>query len=163
MPAPPEPAPASDARGADVRLPPPLSFAMTILLAALFDRRWPWPISEGVWATALGWVLVAIAILLLGAATQQFRRHRTAVEPWKPTTTLMTDGLFAYSRNPVYVALVLLTVGLGFTGNNLWLALAGLPAALLVYWTAIRKEEHYLERKFGEDYRRYCQRVRRWL
>jgi len=99
----------------------------------------------------------------LALATRLFRRHRTAVEPWKPTTTLLTEGLYAYSRNPIYLALVLLTVGMGFLGNNLWLAVAGLPAAALVHWTAIRKEEHYLEEKFGEDYRNYRQRVRRWL
>ncbi len=81
----------------------------------------------------------------------------------QPSTAIITTGPFRYSRNPAYVALTLLCVGLGVLLDNPWILVLLLPAVLLVHFGVVRREERYLERRFGEEYRRYKASVRRWL
>ncbi len=76
---------------------------------------------------------------------------------------LVTDGLYARSRNPIYAGFCLVNVGLGLVTDNLWLVLSALPGAWLVTKIAIEKEEAYLEQVFGQAYLDYKDKVRRWL
>jgi protein-S-isoprenylcysteine O-methyltransferase Ste14 len=92
-----------------------------------------------------------------------FKKHQTAIQPWKTTTVLVTDGLYARSRNPIYAGFCLVNVGLGLVADNLWLVLSALPGAWLVTKIAIEKEEAYLEQVFGQEYLDYKDKVRRWL
>jgi protein-S-isoprenylcysteine O-methyltransferase Ste14 len=83
--------------------------------------------------------------------------------PWKPTTEIISTGIYRFTRNPMYVGLALVQTGLAVAMANLWLV-ALLPVVLaVVYATAIRHEEAYLERKFGEAYLDYKRSVRRWI
>ena len=83
--------------------------------------------------------------------------------PSKPTTTLITDGPFRYSRNPGYLGAAMVYAGVASVANALW-AILLLPVMLLVMRrTAIEREERYLEGKFGEEYLNYKARVRRWV
>jgi len=81
----------------------------------------------------------------------------------KPTTALVTEGPFRYSRNPIYLALTLLYVGVALLINALWILLLVVPAVLVLRYGVIAREEAYLTRKFGEAYRQYMAQVRRWL
>jgi protein-S-isoprenylcysteine O-methyltransferase Ste14 len=81
----------------------------------------------------------------------------------KPTTALVTEGPFRYSRNPIYLALTLLYVGVALLINALWILLLIVPVLLVIRYGVIAREEAYLTRKFGDTYRQYTARVQRWL
>lgn len=153
----------SDEKGAAVRFPPPLIFLSFIILGWVCDRFWP--IALGV---ADGLKPVGIAVLLLGIAVAilingEFKRRGTAIEPWKPTTLIVTSGFYSWSRNPIYTAFCFGNIGAGLALDSFWILISFIPAALLLYYLAIAKEEAYLEKKFGEEYIAYKNKVRRWL
>ena len=115
------------------------------------------------WRRGIALVLIAAGLVIEGAAAGRFRRARTAVEPWKPSTALVTDGIYGLTRNPIYLGFAVTYVGLG-VGLDSPLALAMVfPCLIVMDRFVIAREEAYLERKFGEPYRAYRQRVRRWL
>lgn len=153
----------NDEKGAAVRFPPPLIFL--ILIAIGFGLNYLWPVSLGVASEfrpigiALTLFGVAVAILVNGT----FKRVGTAIEPWKPTTNVITTGFYAWSRNPIYVGFCFFNIGIGIAMNNFWILVSFIPGAVLVYYLAIAKEEVYLEQKFGEEYLNYKNKVRRWL
>ncbi len=111
----------------------------------------------------LGWALVALALLLSGSAAFLMFRAGTTPNPRRPTTALVAHGPYRFTRNPMYLALALLYLGLSLLVNSAW-PLALFPVALMLVerWVIVR-EEAYLERVFGEAYRAYKARVRRWL
>ena len=128
-------------------------------MQALFPFSFGW---SG-WLAHLGLLVLAVAALVALLSLLQFLRAGTHVEPWHPTTTVIRDGLFRYSRNPIYLSFCIATAGVGLWLNNAWILL-GLPAlVLLLHYLAIAREEKYLEGKFGEPYREYRRQVRRWL
>ena len=106
---------------------------------------------------------MAIATCLLLASVLTFLRHKTGIEPWKPATALLTKGVFAYSRNPIYLGFCFLVSGIALYLNTVWLLLSLFPSVWLLMRWVISKEERYLEQRFGEHYLCYKQRVRRWL
>jgi protein-S-isoprenylcysteine O-methyltransferase Ste14 len=106
-------------------------------------------------------VLVSLPLAL--ATLRVLSRAHTPVDPTKPTTALVTEGPFRYSRNPIYVALTLLYVGVALLINALWILLLVVPAGLVLRYGVIAREEAYLTRKFGDAYRHYTAQVRRWL
>lgn len=146
-----------------VRLPPPLVFGVFLALGVLGQSNW----IKGVLGP-LPLVIGAGTIFLIAciAALREAKRHHdagTAVEPWKPTTVILDDGLYAYSRNPIYVGMTLAYISVAL-GAMSYLALALLPFALLIIrYHVIAREEAYLERKFGDIYLNYKTRVRRWI
>jgi len=146
-----------------VLAPPPLIFAGALILGWLLDRMVPQPVLPAAIAPWAGGVLVAAALALAGAAAREMRRIGTAVDPYTPSTALVLTGPFARSRNPIYVALVLLSLGLALLVNALWCAVLLLPAVIVLRRFVVAREEAYLERRFGDDYRRYCARTRRWV
>lgn len=152
-----------DRKGAAVKFPPPAIFVILIFIGAGLDYVWPIgvgvPASFEVVGIALVLFAVAVAILVNGS----FKRLGTAIEPWKPTTKIITSGFFAWSRNPIYTGFCLFNIGLGIAFNSFWILISFIPAAILVYYIAIAKEEAYLEKKFGEDYIAYKNKVRRWI
>jgi protein-S-isoprenylcysteine O-methyltransferase Ste14 len=106
---------------------------------------------------------IAIALVLMGWAVATFARLRTPVIPIRRARTLVEEGPFKLTRNPMYLGFTVLYVGIVFVANALW-PLVFLPEAIaLTYLFAIRLEEEYLKREFGEAYTAYCARVRRWL
>ena len=154
---------ASDKKGAAVRFPPPLVFVISILCSLLFHWFYPLSISSIDCLGYLGGVIVLASILLLAKVFFAFRRAKTHIEPWKPTKHIITTGLFAYSRNPIYLAFCLITIGTALLINSVWTLISVFPAAYILYVIAIKKEEAYLSAKFGQEYLDYKTRVRRWL
>src|SRR5262249_41117869 len=132
---------------------------------------WPWPLLPTGWPTSaaallrygMGSGLVALGMIPMTLGVRAFRRAGTNVETPKPAIRLVTDGIYAWSRNPMYVALVLLFAGSAVLANSGWLGLALMLFVVLLQVGVIAREERYLARKFGAPYLGYRARVRRWL
>lgn len=144
--------------------PPPLIF-LTPLLLGLALRWAPVPAPALDLRLRLG---VGLPLVVAGAALgvwglATMRRARTPAEPWKTPRALVTDGPFARTRNPLYVAMALIVAGLALALDALLALPLLVPALLVVRQGVVLREERYLERKFGDEYRAYCARVRRWL
>ncbi len=149
----------------ELRVPPPrvallCAAAMHGLESLARSWRWALPYSKYVAVTA---VALGIVIALLGAVS--FRRHQTTVDPLHPekATTLVTTGIYAYTRNPMYLGLLVVLIGVA-----VWLGNALAPVMLVIFVLYIARfqivpEERVLHAKFGEDYAAYIRRVRRWL
>ena len=152
-----------DKKGPGVKLPPPLVFIVALIAGAVIQAVWPVGLSDSLLLRYLGVTLCVLAIVALIAIGLMFHRHKTSIKPWEPTNKVMSHGPYAYSRNPIYVGFCFIAIGIGLAQNSLWLTLSFLPAAFIVFHTAIVREEKYLEKKFGEEYRRYKEKVRRWL
>ena len=90
-------------------------------------------------------------------------RAKTSFDARKPTSALVTSGIFRVSRNPTYLSLALLQAGLAFAFQSFWLLLLVVPAVALTHWGVVLREERYLDHKFGDEYSQYARRVRRWL
>jgi protein-S-isoprenylcysteine O-methyltransferase Ste14 len=151
---------------AGVFVPPPLLFLIPMLATAMLHSRRPWAISDGP-ATALafaGFAAIAVGIAIGLASVDRFWKANTTILPaGRPTTAIVERGPYRFTRNPMYVAMACAYVGLGLVLNNMW-ALIPLPFVLaIVDRSVIRREEQYLAAKFGDAYRAYCTRVRRWL
>jgi protein-S-isoprenylcysteine O-methyltransferase Ste14 len=152
---------------AGVIAPPPLIYAGGLLAGGIFGRLVPslaWPLDIAVEGARLAGVAsLALGILLLAAGLLQFRRHGTPVPPHRPTTALVTTGVYRISRNPLYLALTAIYLGIGLLLPSLPVLALVLPVLVAMRFGVIAREERYLEGKFGEDYRAYKTRVRRWL
>lgn len=155
----------SDRDTAGVIAPPPLIFVSILAAGLAIDflvYRMPTgltPLPRGVSGVAL----TGLAILIVLAAWLRFRRAGTPVEPWRTSTTLVTDGIYGWTRNPMYLAMVLFYLAIALAVDSLVTILFLMPLLVLLHYGVIRREERYLERKFGESYRIYKQRVRRWI
>lgn len=146
-----------------VKIPPPLIYLLGVVLGAWLDRRFPlftYPERPARIAAILcGFLWVVFSLSAIGL----FFRARTSLIPIRPAKTLVTAGVYRISRNPMYIGLVFLYVGL-----TLWFGL-GWPFLLLpfvvalIQVSAIAPEERYLRRRFGQTYLDYQASVRRWL
>ncbi|MFN2400397.1 MAG: isoprenylcysteine carboxylmethyltransferase family protein [Gemmatimonadaceae bacterium] len=149
-----------------VRFPPPLIFVAGFLAGWLVERALPLGFPAGGRSpatSAAGWLLIGTGLAVGGWAFATFRRHHTAVFPNRPATSLVTEGPYRFSRNPMYVGLTLVYVGLSLLSGIFW-PLIFLPLVLLLLWVAvIRREERYLTEAFGSEYPAYQAGVRRWL
>ncbi len=146
----------------DLPIKPPFVFLIAIMVGALLYLVWPRPIRpEGMAWIGQGVLLAA----LLGIAwlVWTFRRQQTAVEPWKATTMIIDHGLYARSRNPIYLGFALAQIGVALWANQLAILIMVLPAVVFTDRAIIRREEAYLTRKFGAPYAAYCAKVRRWI
>lgn len=150
-------------RGPGVKFPPPLIFVSFLLFAYWLERSYSLPISDGGWLYLLAGILVCLGLSIGVLSAWQFWWAKTHIEPWQPASRLIISGIFAYSRNPIYVAFILVSLAAGLWLNSLWIVFSVLPAILVLYVFVIRKEERYLEKRFGTAYLDYKETVRRWL
>ncbi len=140
---------------------------MLIFGTAMWALNHYWPvliIVPEAWSR-WGWAVMAAAPVAPIAAIIQFRRAHTTVNPHKPetATTLVTSGIYAWTRNPMYLGLSILLLGWGIKLGSLSPLAGPLLFIPLIWYVQIRAEEHVLQIRFGEDYERYCRRVNRWL
>lgn len=146
-----------------VKVPPPLIYVAGFLVGIVVELLFPISALPLPLALAAACTGLAIWLALDGAAMLQFRSARTSMIPMKPSTALVTSGPYRVTRNPMYVGMAVLYAALALALGVIW-ALAILPFVLLaVDRLVIAREEPYLERKFGDEYRQYKGRVRRWL
>jgi protein-S-isoprenylcysteine O-methyltransferase Ste14 len=152
-----------DQDNAGVIARPPVLYGTAFLLGMAIELALPTSFRAGLSVPALGLVLVLGGFGLMAAAMRYFRLAGTPVETYLPSTELVTAGPYQLSRNPIYLALTLIYAGLALAVDSLW-PLAALPLLLAVmHFGVVRREEAYLEQKFGDTYREYRTRVRRWV
>jgi protein-S-isoprenylcysteine O-methyltransferase Ste14 len=145
------------------RILPPVWLVFTILAEYILHRWLPLlELVNAPWKYS-GVVLILLGIAMAGTAAQLFKRAATPVIPFERSTALVTTGWFRYTRNPMYMGMVLVLAGIAITFGSLgaWLPIPVFIAIIRLNF--IRGEERFLEEIFGEDYRRYKLRVRRWL
>jgi protein-S-isoprenylcysteine O-methyltransferase Ste14 len=145
------------------RLWPPVAIGGPLLVGWLATRLGGDPVDLGGWRVPLGWALVLSFVGWNGWSLWLFGQHQTGLLPGQPTNAMIEEGPYRVSRNPLYVGLLTLYLGLALLAPTFW-ALALFPTAvLLVLWGAIRPEERFLHERFGAAYDDYARRVRRWL
>ncbi len=152
-----------DDETARVVAPPPLIFGTALVTGWLLNWLVPAPVAPVAFARGAGALLAAGGLAFGVMAWRELGRAATAVNPYRPTTSLVRSGAFAYSRNPLYVALIALSLGAALLANALWCVVALVPAVAVLRLGVISREEAYLERRFGEQYRVYRAATRRWL
>lgn len=153
-----------DSDSAKVTFPPPFIYLGMLLLGLALDRILPWSVGlTEIGRFGGGGLLIASALIYLVAAAGGFRKADTDVKPWKSTSAIVDDGVYAFTRNPMYLGMALFYAGLGLLFSSLGVFLL-LPVLIAIIQTqVIAREERYLEGKFGDEYRNYKTRVRRWL
>ena len=142
---------------------PPFLY-LGVFLAAI-GANWfvPLPMFATLVALALGLCLSVVAIIMARWGRRTMTAAGTNVRPTQPATTIVTSGPFRFSRNPLYVALTLLYLGLTTAVNTWWGLILLAPLLLVMHVGVVLREERYLEGKFGESYRAYRSRVRRYV
>lgn len=149
--------------GPAFRIWPPVSVGGPLVAGLLVSWLAGDPLGVSSASTVVGGLLVAGFVVWNGWALVTVARHRTALLPGGETTTVIDRGPFAWSRNPLYLGLLVGSAGVALLAGSLW-ALVALPVEwALLRWGAVLPEEHYLASKFGDAYADYCGRVRRWL
>lgn len=141
---------------------PPLIYSGAIVAGVLLTWLWPLPYSlPG--AAPVGGAMVLAGIFLFLASVRALRAAGTPVPGNQPTTSMVRAGPYRFSRNPIYVAFFLLHLGIALWISSLWMLATLIPAAALVSRVVVRREERYLEGRFGPQYSSYRDSVRRWL
>jgi protein-S-isoprenylcysteine O-methyltransferase Ste14 len=148
---------------ADVAVFPPVLVGGSALLAFVLQRVAPKPILPQSVARALGLALTTAGVAVAGAAFRELHKAHTPLDVREPTTAVVTTGIYSCTRNPIYLGLMLMYLGIGSLRNSGWHWLLALPTAAALQAGVIAREEAYLERKFGADYVDYRRRVPRWL
>jgi protein-S-isoprenylcysteine O-methyltransferase Ste14 len=156
----------SDTETAGVVARPPLLLVGSILLGHVCDHFLPRPFvvpgTDHVVRT-LGSILILGGFAVGITAIRHFSRAETPVRTIEPTRALVTTGVFRWTRNPIYVGMLLICCGVGIALRSTWTLIFLLPLALVLRYGVIAREEGYLDRRFGEAYRDYKAHVRRWL
>ena len=145
------------------RIPPPLTYLLTLLLGLVLDRRLHVPFLPHGVARVPGWPLVGGRMTLCTWFIRTMRAADTTLDVNKPVARLVQDGPFGYSRNPGYLSLAMLYAGIAIFQNASWVILPLTLAMYVIQREVIEREECYLERTFGEEYLAYKRRVRRWV
>jgi protein-S-isoprenylcysteine O-methyltransferase Ste14 len=143
-------------------LRPPIVFLAAILLGIVLNRAWPVPFIPSTLGL-LGPFLALCAVLLFVLSVREFRAAGTSVRGTERTTTIVRTGPYRFSRNPIYLAFILLVAGLAFWLKDLWLFLTLVPATAIIAIVVIPREERFLDRTFPGEYSSYKAAVRRWL
>ncbi|MCL4246465.1 MAG: isoprenylcysteine carboxylmethyltransferase family protein [Candidatus Dadabacteria bacterium] len=147
----------------DVLALPPLILLVFVACALAADRLHPLPFVSGSLRYVTGAILAALPFLIAGLAMREMSRAGTNIDVRKPATAIVTGGVYSFTRNPMYLSMVLILIAGAFLLNNLWLLIAVPVFVAVMQWGVIEREERYLEKKFGDVYTAYKSRVRRWL
>jgi protein-S-isoprenylcysteine O-methyltransferase Ste14 len=145
---------------------PPLLLAVLCILAGFGAEHFVrLPLVEGhaTMRRAAGVAIFAAACLVLLDALRQLRRHRTTPNPYRPSSAVVSSGVYGLSRNPIYVAFLLVVLASAIGANTGWMLIALVVLFLLLEFGVVRREERYLAAKFGREYDDYRARVRRWF
>ena len=153
----------SDRDTAGVLAPPPLIYLVGLGLGLLLDAFLPEAGLPAAVRWPLGALLVVAGVSLMATFVGAFRRAQTNIDPWKPTTAIVTSGPYRFTRNPGYLGMALVFSGISLLADAPWALLVLLPTMAVIDRGVIVREERYLEGKFGEEYLTYKGRVRRWL
>ena len=155
---------ADTADAAEVIVRPPIAWALAVLAGLVLNWLMPLPFLPAAVSTGwLGAIVFVFALALVAWAITTVTRAGSNVPTNLPSTTIVETGPYRFTRNPIYLGMVLGLIGLAIAFNSLWLLITLAPFALVIRYGVVSREEAYLERKFGDAYRRYRAGVRRWL
>lgn len=150
-----------------VRIPPPVLPVITILTGYFLEKYVPLTDAFDLATPDRYWIgaaIVVLSILILGVwPGLAFRKAEENPIPWTPTEEIIVVGPFRYTRNPMYLMMVLWCIGFAIVFSSVWILAMTPVCAFALYLFAIKPEEAYLEQKFGESYRSYKAKVRRWF
>ena len=152
-----------DRHGPNVRVHPPIIYAISILSGVGLNNLWPLPMPFGLHDRLYGSIIIALSVGIAAWALLHFHRNDTDVRPDKPDRTLITSGPYRFTRNPLYIVLTLVQITVAIWLDNLWILLLVVVSVIVITRYAISREERYLEQLFGQEYLKYKQRVRRWF
>ncbi len=144
-------------------VPPPLVYLPAVAVGFLLHRYWPIAVLPTSAQYTVGPVLLAVSAAIMPLVLREFRKAHTNFAPRKPTTSIITGGPFRFSRNPSYLSLTVVCLGIAVVADKVWIIVALVPVLVFMNYVVIPREEQYLEGKFGEEYLRYKRSVRRWL
>jgi protein-S-isoprenylcysteine O-methyltransferase Ste14 len=157
---------AGDTAVAGVVARPPFLYLACLVLGVALDRLLPLPLTFPE-VTLVRWTagggLIALGLAIMAAGISNFSRAATPVPSNQPVRALVTTGMHGWSRNPIYVGMFLLYAGIGLAARSPWALILALPLVIVLRYGVVAREEAYLERRFGDAYRDYKARVRRWL
>jgi protein-S-isoprenylcysteine O-methyltransferase Ste14 len=145
---------------------PPLLYLACLLLGLALDRVLPQPLilpEAALIRWTMGGGLILIGAAIMAAGIRNFSHADTPVPSNRPVRALVTTGIHGWSRNPIYVGMFLLYAGIGIAACSPWVLILALPLVIILRYGVVAREETYLERRFGDAYRDYKARVRRWL
>jgi len=142
---------------------PPFLYLGVFVVALVAQWLAPRPMLATPAALALGLSLIAVALGIANWGRRTMKAAGTNINPTRPATTIVTSGPFGFSRNPLYVSLTLLYIGLTLAVNTWWGIVLLAPLLLTLHFGIVLREERYLDRKFGASYREYRSRVRRYV
>lgn len=146
-----------------VRVPPWTWFLLALLAGVGLQRIIPLGFLPPLSDSLVGWVAVGLGMALLAWSELQFARYKTSHDNRATASALITTGPFQFSRNPVYIGLFILLVGLAMALNTLWILFFSPLALLVMQFHVVPREEACLEQTFPDAYPSYRQSVRRWL
>ena len=152
------------AETAGVVVRPPLAWGLAVIAGLALD--WLLPMRFLPADVPAGWVgttVFALALALFIWAIVTITRAGSNVPTNRATTTIVDRGPYGFTRNPIYLGMFLALIGLAIALNDAWLLVMLVPFWLVIRYGVVAREEAYLERKFGDVYRGYRSRVRRWL
>ena len=147
-----------------LKLPPPIWTLIYVLIAAAISYLSGWPRVPGLPLIWLGALLVALGGAAAVSAVTLFRREGTEIDPTSPSNRkLVTSGPFGFTRNPMYLGLTIITLGIAFCAGSWPMFLAPIATFATAHWAHIPFEEEKMRRQFGDAYETYSSRVRRWI
>ena len=150
-----------------MRFPPPILLLVCLFAGWSLDWARNWLILPATLWTAPR-VALSGALILLGLGLNvycawQFKKAQTCIKPWRATSSIITNGPYRYSRNPIYLGFAIAAAGIALAFNTWWMLLSTLAFVLIANKLVIEREEKYLEGKFGESYLNYRRETRRWI
>lgn len=155
---------ADTADTAQVLIRPPLAWGLAVLAGLSLHWLVPLPfLPATVPAVWLGTAVFVLALALVVWAIATMTRAGSNVPTNRPTTTIVESGPYRFTRNPIYLGMFLALTGLAIAFDTLWLLIMLVPFVIVIRYGVVAREEAYLDRKFGDSYRVYHSRVRRWL
>ena len=151
---------------ADFIIFPPIIPYFMLAIACVLQWLMPLGWIENIafrWRIPAGAIICIGGLMTMAAGHLALVRHGTNVNPLRPSTALATDGIFGHTRNPLYVGISVALCGIALIFDLDWVLLLIIPCGVLLHLAVVRREEQYLERKFGEAYGRYKERVPRYF
>lgn len=153
----------AEEKGPGVVVHPPILFFATLLGGLVLQFLFPLRFVNNLWIQiALGLPTIIVALGLGGWAVRTLMKAGSDPRPHAPVTSLVTHSPFRFSRNPIYLSGAIILLGAAVAADTLWLIIL-IPVGLALISPQIRREEEYLDAKFGDEYKNYKRRVRRWL
>ena len=143
--------------------PPPLISLVSLLLGIGIHYYYPIHFIAPLARYPLGFGILTLSLFLAIWSVKQFRVMNTPVSPYKSSKGIITSGPFRFTRNPLYLVLSILQIGIAILLDNLWAGLTTILAFLLFHYGVVLREEKYLFEIFGEEFLKYKRSVRRWL